>query len=194
MDIQEAWRLKYRITLETPRLLLRPLIAEDVDWLAALFVDPEVNRFLWDDTTEPEQARKNAEAVIRFDLIRPQFGHWAIEDKVTGMVHGWTELSKLSPGWGESDEIALSYVLRRLSWGHGIATEAAGRLLQHAFENLGLEKVMAVITAGNTGSRRVLEKLGMGFAGSLESVSGRNLEYFEIEAPIGPELDDDFEA
>jgi len=46
LDIQKAWRRKYRIRLETPRFLLRPLIADDVDWLGAIFTDPEVNRFL----------------------------------------------------------------------------------------------------------------------------------------------------
>jgi RimJ/RimL family protein N-acetyltransferase len=61
---------------------------------------------------------------------------------------------------GPSDEIALSHVLSFKSWGRGIATEAAARLLQQAFELLGLDRVMAVIMAANHTSRRVLEKLG----------------------------------
>lgn len=184
MDIEEAWRRKYRIDLETPRLILRPLIAEDVDWLADLFTDPEVNRFLQDDACPPEKARRTAEAVVYLDLKRCWFGCWAIQDKATGNVHGWTELSKLRPWSGPSDEIALSYVLRRASWGRGIATEAAGRLLRHAFEAQQLERVMAVIMAGNTASKRVLEKLGMRAIQDAESSTGTNFEYFQIDAPI----------
>ena len=116
-DIEQAWRRKYRIDLETTRLLLRPLINEDVDWLADLFADPEVNRFLWDDVSTAEQARRAAEAVVYLDLHHFHFGHWAILDKESGAIHGWTELSKLRPWWGPSDEIALSYVLRPASWG-----------------------------------------------------------------------------
>ena len=184
MDIEEAWRRKYRIDLETPRLLLRPLIAEDVDWLAHLFTDPEVNRFLQDGPSALEQARRTAEAVVYLDLKRCWFGYWAIRDKATGAVHGWTELSKLRPSSGPSDEIALSYVLDRASWGRGIAIEAGGRLLRHAFEAQQLERVMAVIMAGNTASKRILEKLGMRPIQDAESSTGSNFEYFQIDAPI----------
>ena len=55
--------------------------------------------------------------------LRSRFGRWVIRDKSTGDFHGWVELSKLSPWSGPSDEIALSYVLRRTSWGRGIATD-----------------------------------------------------------------------
>jgi RimJ/RimL family protein N-acetyltransferase len=187
LDIEEAWRRKYRIDLDTPRLLLRPLIAEDVDWLAQLFADPEVCRFLGDGASPVEQARRHAEAVVSLDQYRCHFGVWAIQDKTTAVIHGWTELSKLRPWWGPSDEIALSYVLRRPSWGRGIATEAAGRLLQHAFEAQQLERVMAVIMAGNTASKRVLEKLGMRAVENPEPAERENLQYFQIDAPIDPQ-------
>jgi len=140
---------KYRIRLETPRLLLRPLIAADADWLADLRTDPEVNRFLADGALSPKAACQTAEAIVSLDRMKCQFGHWAIQDKGTGAVHGWTDLSKLRPWSGPSDEIALSYVLRRASWGQGIATEAAGRLLRCAFEVQQLDRVMAVMMAGN---------------------------------------------
>jgi RimJ/RimL family protein N-acetyltransferase len=178
LDIQEAWRRKYRIHLETPRFLLRPLIAADADWLADLFADPEVNRFLLDGALPPEEARRAAEAVVSLDLMKSHFGHWAIQDKSTGAIHGWTELSKLRPWSGPSDEIALSYVLGRASWGQGIATEAAARLLRCAFEVQQLDRVMAVIMAGNTPSEQVLGKLGMRFI----KADGA-LRYFLIDAP-----------
>ena len=185
MDIEEAWRRKYRINLETRRLLLRPLIAGDEDWLTQLFTDPEVARFLQDGACSLEKAKRAAEAVVSLDLMRSRFGYWAIQDKATGVIHGWTELSKLRPWSGPSDEIALSYVLGRAAWGRGIATEAGGRLLRHAFEVLQLETVMAVIMAGNTASKRVLEKLGMHLVQDAEAAERPNLEYFCIDAPIG---------
>jgi RimJ/RimL family protein N-acetyltransferase len=183
LDIQEAWRRKYRIHLETPRFLLRPLIAADADWLADLFTDPEVNRFLLDGTLSPDEARHAAEAIVSLDLMKCHFGHWAIQDKSTSAIHGWTELSKLRPWSGPSDEIALSYVLRRAAWGQGIATEAAARLLRCAFEVQQLDRVMAVTMAGNTPSERVLEKLGMRFISAARSADGKSLQYFRIDAP-----------
>jgi RimJ/RimL family protein N-acetyltransferase len=137
------------------------------------------------DVSTAEQARRAAEAIVYLDLHKSHFGHWAIQDKESGAIHGWTDLSKLHPWWGPSDEIALSYVLRPASWGRGIATEAAGRLLRHAFEVQGLETVMAVTMAGNTASKRVLEKLGMRKVKTVNSVKGKKLQYFRIDAPIG---------
>lgn len=181
MDIEATCRRKYRIHLETPRLLLRPLIADDAEWLAEIFTDPEVNRFLLDGALPPEQARRTAEAIVSLDLMKCHFGHWAIHDKSTGVIHGWTELSKLRPWSGPADEIALSYVLRRASWGQGIATEAAAGLLRCAFEVQQLDRVMAVIMAGNTPSERVLQKLEMRFI----QADGA-LRYFQIDAPTPP--------
>jgi RimJ/RimL family protein N-acetyltransferase len=183
LDIEHARRRKFRIDLETPRFLLRPLIADDADWLADLLADPEVNRFLLDDAMPADEARETAEAIVSLDLMKSHFGQWAIQDKSTGAIHGWTELSKLRPWSGPSDEIALSYVLRRASWGQGIATEAAGRLLRCAFEVQRLHRVMAVIMAGNRPSERVLEKLGMRFIKAARSADRKNLRYFRIDAP-----------
>jgi RimJ/RimL family protein N-acetyltransferase len=177
---RSAIMTKMRIPLESRRCLLRPFIADDLDWLTDLFADREVSRFLWECTESLDKARRDAEAIIFVDLHSRPFGHWAIQDKNSGVIHGWTELSKLRPWSGPSDEIAVSYVLRRSSWGQGFATEAADRLVQYAFERIGLRRVMAVIIAGNTASRHVLEKIGMHFQSS-GSFDGKQLQYFRID-------------
>jgi RimJ/RimL family protein N-acetyltransferase len=190
MSVNEAsdnyaarWRRKYRIELDTPRFRLRPLAEGDQEWLALIWGDREVNRFLWDPSLTPVKARAAAEAMVRIDASYSHFGHWAIEDKATGECHGWAELGKLRPWWGPNDEIGLSYVLRRESWGRGIATEAARRLLQCAFELHGLECVLAIVTEGHKKSVRVLEKLGMRFIKRATLHDGKRVEYFQIDAP-----------
>jgi RimJ/RimL family protein N-acetyltransferase len=181
-EIEREWRSTFRIELETPRLRMRPFQQTDVDWLPDLLLDPEVCRFLWDFAETSEKARKAAESMIEFDSIRHHFGYWAIQDRHTREFHGWAELSKLD-GWpGPSDEIAVSYVLRRASWGCGIATEAAARLMRHAFDVHKLPRVMAMIMSGNVASRRVLEKLGMQEKLTRTTDRGVELVYFGIEA------------
>ena len=188
MDIKADWRRKYRIQLETPRFLLRPLITEDVDWLTHLLSDAEVTRYLLEGAGSPERAKRAAETMVSLDLRACHFGLWAIQDKTTDLVHGWTELSKLRPWAGPSDEIALSYVLSPTSWGRGIATEAAGRLLRHAFDALRMDRVMAVILTDNEVSRRVLEKLGMRCIENPEPIEWEQFQFFHINAPISAEL------
>jgi RimJ/RimL family protein N-acetyltransferase len=183
LDVCDRWRRKFRINLETPRLLLRPLIAGDVDWIASIASDPEVSRFLWEWPDSAEQARRLSETMIQLDLMRYHFGQWAVLDKNSLDAYGWVEIGKLRPWSGPSDEIGISYVLARGAWGKGIATEAAGRLLQYAFEMHQLERVMAVIMHGNKASRRVLEKLGMREFKTVDSL-GTKLHYFQIDAPL----------
>jgi RimJ/RimL family protein N-acetyltransferase len=179
---RDEYRIRYRIRLETPRCVLRPLIAEDVEWLTDLWADREVNRFLREESESREEARSIAKAMLYLDRGLCHFGHWAIQDKDSGIMHGWVALRKLH-GWsGPSDEIAVSYILRPASWGQGLATEVAGRLLRYGFEIHHLKRVMAVVDARNTGSKRVLEKIGMQFVKSGLDENDKELLYYRIHA------------
>ena len=55
----------------------------------------------------------------------------------------------------------LGYRLQRRYWRKGLASEASRALLQHAFETVGQSRVIAQTMAVNTGSRRVMETIGM---------------------------------
>jgi RimJ/RimL family protein N-acetyltransferase len=185
VDIEDVWRKRYRTELPTSRFLLRPLVNGDAAWIAELLADPEVCEFLWDRALEPAAARRLAESIIFLDSRMFHFGHWAVQDRDSGTVHGWTQVGKLRPWRGPTDEIALSYVLRRQSWGRGIATEAAGRLLRHVFEVHDLDRIMAVVAAGNAASERVLRKLGMQFVEERRTTDGKELRYFAVDRPPG---------
>ena len=51
--------------------------------------------------------------------------------------------------------------LRRTSWGHGYATEAARECLRFAFETLTLPEVVAFTVPANVRSRALMQRLGM---------------------------------
>jgi RimJ/RimL family protein N-acetyltransferase len=55
----------------------------------------------------------------------------------------------------------LGYWLGADAWGDGLATEAAGALVDFGFAELGLSRIYAHVLQGNAASCRVLEKLGM---------------------------------
>ncbi|HEX3701201.1 MAG TPA: GNAT family N-acetyltransferase, partial [Phenylobacterium sp.] len=61
----------------------------------------------------------------------------------------------------DSPDIGYAYLARHS--GKGYATEAARVVLRHAREVLGLPKVAAITSPGNTASQRVLEKIGLRF-------------------------------
>jgi RimJ/RimL family protein N-acetyltransferase len=61
----------------------------------------------------------------------------------------------------------LAYWIGRPYWGQGYATEAGARVVAYAFEEHGLNRVMAKAMRRNRASTRVMEKLGMVHEGTL---------------------------
>jgi 8-oxo-dGTP diphosphatase len=54
----------------------------------------------------------------------------------------------------------LGYWVGRKFWGHGVATEAASRLVRWAFANLALDRIAADVAKDNPASSSVLRRLG----------------------------------
>jgi len=57
----------------------------------------------------------------------------------------------------------VGYAFLPAYWGQGLAHEAAEATLRHGARKFGLARVLGVVSEGNGGSIRVLEKLGMSF-------------------------------
>jgi ribosomal-protein-alanine N-acetyltransferase len=61
----------------------------------------------------------------------------------------------------------IAYIVHPRLWGQGVATEIGRRLLAYGFDELGLHRIHATCDPRNTGSARVLAKLGMTHEGHL---------------------------
>jgi len=146
------------VILQTPRLILRAFVIEDVEALASVHGDPEVMRFSVDGV-------KTREQVIRFvknstdHHQRNGYSQWAVVWKDTGQCIG--ECGILVQHIGGIGEREISYRLARSFWGRGIATEAAMACRVHAFETLRVDRVISIVDPQNTASIRVAEKIGM---------------------------------
>ena len=142
--------------------------------MAALNSDPEVMRCIPGGARSPELARRDADDRVFLDQRSPHLGLWAIEDLAGGEILGWVALIKLN-----IDDIEVGYRLRRPSWGRGIATEAAARILEYGFSDLELDRIVAVTLPENTASERVLAKLGLRLERSYQQ-EGLEWHYFAI--------------
>lgn len=150
------------IFVETERLLLREIVEADVDALFAMDSDPEVHRYLGN---EPVTDKQQIVDVIQF--IRRQYkdhgiGRWAIIDKQTNECIGWSGLKWVTePINNHVHYYDLGYRLQQQYWGQGIATESAVGVLQYAFDVLQANEVFAIADVANTGSNKILQKIGM---------------------------------
>jgi RimJ/RimL family protein N-acetyltransferase len=70
-------------------------------------------------------------------------------------------LSRKDKDDGILSDIEIAWRLARPFWGQGYAAEAARAVLRDGFERVGLETIVAVTSAINGRSRRVMERLGM---------------------------------
>ena len=154
--------------IRTPRLLLRPMRAEDAVPLLGVFGDPVVMAAFGVPpfgTPEMERwVRRNLEHQERYG-----YGLFTVIVRETGLVIGDCGLERLD-GDGETPEVIaeLGYDLRSDHWGRGLATEAATAVRDYAFDTLGLPRLVSLIRAGNQASRRVAEKIGMRLDAEVE--------------------------
>ena len=145
--------------IETNRLRLRMLSLHDVEDFAAIFSDAEVMNYMGIEagtTLSRAETETTVEGMIEF-WERNGFGRWAVIEKKSGKLIGLCGL-RLLEGSPE-----LFYLFARSSWGQGFATESALAALRYAFEQLGLERIIAVIRPANMNSIKVVEKIGMKF-------------------------------
>lgn len=67
----------------------------------------------------------------------------------------------------------LIYVLAKAYWGKGLAAEAAKASLRYSFEELKLERIVAVTRHENLASQRVMQSIGMSYE--------KEVRYYEID-------------
>lgn len=164
--------------LETPRLVLRPFLLEDLDVLHAFFIHPDVRRFLWDDRIVRQDQVRELIAASVDSFARLGFGQWVAQDRRTRALVGFCGLRAIE----EMPEIEILYGLVRERWGEGLATEAAKTVLNHAFRNVGLARVVGRTDPPNQASVRVLKRLGMQFEGEHPVLGLPTLHYAISEA------------
>ena len=157
--------------LETERLIMRPMVKDDVDEIFAMRSDKDIMRFI----REP-QGRSESFDWIKLVSERwssEKLGFCAVVEKKTDKFLGWCGVWRLQ----ETDEMEIGYAIDKAQWGKGFATEAAERFMQYAFEELKTEKLVAVARPENTASRRVMEKLGMQFIKTGEFYNQTLVQY-----------------
>ena len=146
-------------TLETDRLVLRPLTLRDAPAVAAGAGDARVAQYLLAVPTPYPVTLAKA-------WVKDRLGWWKHGRGVTlgielrdapGDLLGTVSLRR----YVRDRRAELGYWLGAGAWQHGIATEAARALVAFGFAHYQLARIYAYVLGGNTASERVLEKLGM---------------------------------
>ena len=158
-------------TLHTPRLRLRNWRDDDLPAVIAIKTDPANWQFIGDGTPQtPASAARVVDAFQREWLVGG-IGRWAVEQVATRELIGDCGIV------GSERGPQLAYMIARSKWGTGFATEAARSVLAYAFAGFDWPAVFASAHAENAASRRVLDKLGMRHADTIETPLGAECWY-----------------
>lgn len=164
-------------SLQTPRLLLRPLLASDFPAWAAMYADEEFARVF--GVGAPMKAEDSWRALAL------QIGHWALRG--FGM---WAVAERSAPseflgrvgffepeGWAGFE---LGWALARPVWGRGYATEAALAALEHAFTTLDRPRVISLVSPENPRSAGVARRIGERIVDRIE-LRGKPVDVWAID-------------
>ena len=147
--------------LETDRLLMRRLMASDLDDLYALYRDPEIRRYFPEGVLTLEETREELEWFLNGHPDRPELGLWATIHKPTGQFIGRCGL--LPWTIDGVDEVEIAYLIAEPWQRQGLGVEAARALVRYGFETLGLRRLIALIDAAHEASIRTAKKAGLAF-------------------------------
>ena len=145
--------------LLTTRLRIEPLKLSDLDAFVGYRQDPEIARFQsWDTGYSAAQAFELIESQAGVSLPKP--GEWlqlAIHEKINGELVGDLALHSLIDC---ESVFEIGFTLASKQQGKGFALEAASKLLNSLFAEVGANKIIPNTDRRNKLSIKLLLKLG----------------------------------
>ena len=143
--------------LETDRLQLRMLTADDAPFILRLLNEPSFIQNIGDRgvrTIVDAQGYIQKGPLASYEKFG--FGLWLIELKSEGTPIGICGLLKRDV----LEDVDIGYALLPEFCSQGYAFESASAVMLYAGKKLGLKRVVAVTNAANKSSIRLLEKMG----------------------------------
>jgi len=157
--------------LFTPRLFLREFTQADFTALREMDSQEIMHTYERTPPTEAETRRTLEESLKNQTDIPRTVYRLAITipplDEVRGLI-------KLSRQWESIREWEIGWAVHPLEWGNGYATEAAWYVMDFAFRELDVHRMVAFCHVDNRASIRVMEKLGMHLDGRLRETRWLN--------------------
>ncbi|WP_343550426.1 GNAT family N-acetyltransferase [Pantoea sp.] len=150
------------LIIETSRLICSQIKEADWDFYRQLQLTPAVMHYVADEKS-PEQIR--ADFNSRLPIWSPLSAHWlclVVREKHTGNrigVSGYIHRDR--------DSAEVGFLFAPEAQGKGYAYESLQPICDYAFNDGGIRRLSATVTAGNMPSRRLLEKVGFVLEGEL---------------------------
>jgi [ribosomal protein S5]-alanine N-acetyltransferase len=168
--------------LETPRLLLEPILPAHASKLYERMQDERLYRFIPQDPPDTLQALEDRYGFLsgrRSPDGREAWLNWAVRERGSGEYAGTLETTVYDKGTA-----IIAYMVFVPYQRRGIAAEACGRLLEHLFEDYRVGMVAAELDTRNAASIALVENLGLervGFKKDADHFKGSTSDEYRYE-------------
>ncbi len=115
-------------TIETARLILRPVTLNDAQDFFELDSNPEVHKYLGKNPVSNIAQSKEMIENILYQYKKYKLGRLAVIEKATGKFVGWSGLKYETNFLVDTNYYDLGYRLKEEFWGKGYATETTIKL------------------------------------------------------------------
>lgn len=147
-------------SLETERLILRPMNEEDAEFILELLNEPSFIQNIGDRHVRTiDDARLYIVNGPMASYEKNGFGLCLVVLKETGESVGMCGLIRRKG----LDDVDIGYALLPKFWSKGYAVEAAQAVKTYAKDVIELKRIVAITDPANQGSIRVLQKIGLRF-------------------------------
>jgi len=154
--------------LETPRLALRRFTLEDAPFVFELVNDPAWIEHIGDRKVRTlDDARGYIQKTLAM-YERAGFGLYVVLLKETGEPVGTCGLIRRE-GLSDPD---IGFAFLPHGRGKGYALESAAAVLEYGRHTLGMKRIVAIVSAANLRSIRILEAIGLAYEGLVSLPGG----------------------
>jgi len=177
------------LTLETNRLLLRPLELYDAEAMFAMDKNPEVHKYLWQTPVQHIDEVIKVIEYVRSQYLKNNIGRFATIVKETGEFIGWTGIKFVDDHIenGNTNFFDYGYRLNEKFWNKGYATEASQAWLDYGFTQMKIDKMNAYTHAQNSASNHILQKIGMNLMENYPDKDGVIWKWWQMENALKKE-------
>ncbi len=146
-----------KTVFESDELIFREMDVADLDFVAAMLSDPTVMEFY-------PRCYSREEAAGWIDRQRDRYkrnrhGFWLVIDRATNRPVAQAGLVMVE--LDGTEEVGLGYIIPRNNWGQGLGNRIAAAVVDYAFRELALERVICPIRPENIASQRISIRIGM---------------------------------
>jgi len=142
--------------LASDRILIRPVLKGDTDAIHEYASDKDITMMLF----LPNETREETESFVEYAVS--EWNKDTANDREYVIVYEGNVIGGINLAYNDTkDACEIGWIVHKNYRNKGIATEAAKLLMEYAFNNLLVHKVISHCDSANAASENVMIKIGM---------------------------------